>query len=298
MIIRHALFILALVAVCAQAQNPTQAELLFWESVRDSKNPAELQAYLQTFPNGMYAPIARVRLAALEKTAPTPSAPRPAARAPAAPPAPATVANAAPSSVTAETRMPQAGDTWTYRLTFPKRFGIPTTQERDRTQVFRVGNVVGGKIVDQLMTDGGTPSESAHSRDVYLIPQGVSVLSPYLVAFRDLSAGSLGEIEIIDAACSGEYRCAAKGRIMAREKISLAAGEFLATKVTVEQSWQAVSGASAGLQTGRMNGGRRLTIWYAPEIKRAIKVSSRHLVGDAPPIQTEFDLELVSYQVK
>jgi len=47
-----------------------------------------------------------------------------------------------------------------------------------------------------------------------------------------------------------------------------------------------------------MNGGRILTIWYAPEIKRAVKYSSRITVGDIPPIDGDFDLELVSYQLK
>jgi hypothetical protein len=36
---------------------------VFWESVKDSRNPAELQAYLDQFPNGLYAPLARSRLA-------------------------------------------------------------------------------------------------------------------------------------------------------------------------------------------------------------------------------------------
>src|SRR5690348_2690120 len=60
--IRALLLAVALAAGNAQGQNASQAELLFWESVRDSKNPAELQAYLQTFPNGVFAPIARARL--------------------------------------------------------------------------------------------------------------------------------------------------------------------------------------------------------------------------------------------
>ena len=35
---------------------------VFWESVKDSNNPTELQAYLDQFPNGLYAPLARNRL--------------------------------------------------------------------------------------------------------------------------------------------------------------------------------------------------------------------------------------------
>lgn len=38
------------------------AEIAFWESVRDSKRAAELEAYLKAFPNGHFAPLARIRL--------------------------------------------------------------------------------------------------------------------------------------------------------------------------------------------------------------------------------------------
>lgn len=38
-----------------------EAELAFWESIKDSSNPQELRAYLQQFPNGVFAPLARLR---------------------------------------------------------------------------------------------------------------------------------------------------------------------------------------------------------------------------------------------
>lgn len=38
------------------------AEVAFWNSIKDSKNPAEYQAYLQAFPNGIFAPLARLRV--------------------------------------------------------------------------------------------------------------------------------------------------------------------------------------------------------------------------------------------
>ncbi|MDE0390693.1 MAG: SUMF1/EgtB/PvdO family nonheme iron enzyme [Rhodospirillales bacterium] len=39
-----------------------EKELLFWESVKDSQNPEELQAYLDRYPEGTYAVLARSRL--------------------------------------------------------------------------------------------------------------------------------------------------------------------------------------------------------------------------------------------
>ena len=38
------------------------AERLFWESIKDSGDPAEFQAYLDQYPNGTYAALARARL--------------------------------------------------------------------------------------------------------------------------------------------------------------------------------------------------------------------------------------------
>lgn len=46
----------------AMAQAPTQAEITFWTSIQNSKNAAEYEAYLQAFPNGTFAPLARLRI--------------------------------------------------------------------------------------------------------------------------------------------------------------------------------------------------------------------------------------------
>ena len=45
----------------------TERELLFWESVKDSRNAADIQAYLDHYPAGTYEVLARNRLAALQR---------------------------------------------------------------------------------------------------------------------------------------------------------------------------------------------------------------------------------------
>jgi hypothetical protein len=53
------------------------AETAFWDSVKDSREPDEVRAYLEKFPNGLFAPLARIRLRNLEASktpAPAPSA--------------------------------------------------------------------------------------------------------------------------------------------------------------------------------------------------------------------------------
>ena len=56
-------------AVSAAQQQPPAAsaevELVFWQSIADSTNPAEFEAYLRRFPNGMFSDLAQIRLEAL-----------------------------------------------------------------------------------------------------------------------------------------------------------------------------------------------------------------------------------------
>ena len=57
-------------AVSATQQQPppsatAEQDNLFWQSIADSSNPAEFEAYLAQFPNGVFRALAEVRLAAL-----------------------------------------------------------------------------------------------------------------------------------------------------------------------------------------------------------------------------------------
>ena len=45
-----------------RGDGPTQAELLFWESIKDSTHAADFEAYLEQFPGGTYEVLARNRL--------------------------------------------------------------------------------------------------------------------------------------------------------------------------------------------------------------------------------------------
>ena len=85
--------------VVAPAPQPQSLDLAFWDAVKGSNSPAELQAYLESFPNGTFAPLAKARIAALSRAAAAPppaTAPAPVAAAPAAKPAaPAPVATSA-----------------------------------------------------------------------------------------------------------------------------------------------------------------------------------------------------------
>ena len=65
------------VAASAPVVELTRAENLFWESIRESANAAEFEAYLAQWPSGIYAPLATTRLVALRAAAVDAAAPDP-----------------------------------------------------------------------------------------------------------------------------------------------------------------------------------------------------------------------------
>ena len=54
-----------------------ESELLFWKSVKDSEDPADIQAYLDRYPNSAYEVLGRNRLKRLDATAKDTAAPAP-----------------------------------------------------------------------------------------------------------------------------------------------------------------------------------------------------------------------------
>ena len=83
----------------APQTNERDVELAFWNSVKDSRNPDDFDAYLKTYPHGSFVRLAEVRLRALK--APPPAIAGPAVMAPTPAPVVAApvVAAPAPTSV-------------------------------------------------------------------------------------------------------------------------------------------------------------------------------------------------------
>ena len=185
--------------------------------------------------------------------------------------------------------LPTQGDTWTYRFTERKPIGAPTQRQYHAT----VSSVSATTIVEKYAIEGGPSGEWIHSSSAYLVPLGASVFSPYLAAFRDLSAQpGLDRVEINDRACTGRAVCNAHARVVGRETVRVPAGSFETVYVKVVQSWSERSGS------GTVAGERELYVWYAPALKRAVKFSSRRTSGAPAPFDTEFELELVAYKVE
>lgn len=59
--------VVAAFAACSPSSAQTRdAEISFWNSVKDSKDVDELEAYLNAYPNDQFAPIAKIRLKKLD----------------------------------------------------------------------------------------------------------------------------------------------------------------------------------------------------------------------------------------
>ena len=110
----------ALAAALPGARAQDSADLVFWQSIQASKNPAEFQLYLQTYPNGRFAGLARVKLDELAKGAPAPGPAPPPVAGPATPPAPPVLDDPPPPSLTVTPPAGRVGQIFTINcVNFP-----------------------------------------------------------------------------------------------------------------------------------------------------------------------------------
>jgi carboxyl-terminal processing protease len=88
----------------APAGAKSAAEKAAWDSISTSKQPGDFQAYLAQYPQGTYAPLARSRLAELNRAPPAAQPQQPAAA-----PAAATAPETQPATVSEETTFSTQG---------------------------------------------------------------------------------------------------------------------------------------------------------------------------------------------
>ncbi len=134
-------------------------EGMFWDSVKGSSDPAELRAYLDTYPNGIFAPIARARVANLEAARQQQMASR-AAPAPAAAPTQAATPTP-PQQVAAAPPAARAGANFngTYSATVPSGMLLQNQQAFafvtiERGTIRIVTNLTGNRAMDFAQCSG------------------------------------------------------------------------------------------------------------------------------------------------
>jgi peptidoglycan hydrolase-like protein with peptidoglycan-binding domain len=152
--------------------NGTDREVVFWESVQNRGSVVELQAYLQRYPNGLFADLARARIAELETAthSQTPSVDRAAPIPPAgqqqAAAKPAAPALALPTDVVEPSQVADA-----QRLLLAIGFGIgqpdgilgPRTRDAIRAFQLSVGMPADAGISEALLSRLHGPSPSRQS---------------------------------------------------------------------------------------------------------------------------------------
>jgi hypothetical protein len=62
-------------ATASRANASAQAEIVFWQSVTENPTRESYEAYLESYPSGQFAALARARIAALTRPEPVPVAP-------------------------------------------------------------------------------------------------------------------------------------------------------------------------------------------------------------------------------
>lgn len=100
----------------APATNDNAAEIAFWNTIKDSQDPRDFQAYIENYPNGVFNKLARIRISNLPDpntkaraaavVPPAAMAPAAVAPAPVAPTAPAAVAKLTPAPAPAASPAP------------------------------------------------------------------------------------------------------------------------------------------------------------------------------------------------
>ncbi|MGE0099689.1 MAG: hypothetical protein AB7S86_15210 [Hydrogenophaga sp.] len=184
------------------------------------------------------------------------------------------------------------GETWTYRTSGK----WPTSPKRNL--VIGVQAVTSSHVTDSLRAD----SASGMAAEVRNSPGGApgfvnwSVLglefSPYLGAFNEL-AGLGVQRGFATPSADGQWgQWYSEARVLGQEAVTVPAGRFNAYKVEVSSNRQP-SGGAGSMQTEPVR--IHYLIWYAPEVKRYVKMQRRLIVASGA--ENEKDLfELVSHR--
>lgn len=218
----------------------------------------------------------------------------PAATTPAPHPAPATAPTVQVAAVAPTTErlgstnplFPRPGDRWTYR----SRATDPSSAWNEFA--VEVKAVLGDSILESRRMRGQT-EDWVYSRGAYIIgngnPSAFYNFTPYLFAYQPVKEGDTWrEIpfqRLGDCSDQFDLSCRFDAHVVAREKVTVAAGTFDAIRIEIVHNM---------LGRGR-SAQRKATFWYAPEVKRHIKATWKHVDGRRQG--NDGEAELVSYRL-
>lgn len=134
-------------APAAAGTDPGAFELAFWNSVKDAKSAAEIKTYLDRYPRGTFAGIAKVKYDELRAEAATPSSPG---------------ARLSPAGAVASAAAPQPASAVTIQSHPPSGFAGELTDfgvQPQSTLQFNLGSATPTSI------RGGLPASASHAHE-------------------------------------------------------------------------------------------------------------------------------------
>lgn len=265
------------------AQAPaSQEELLFWDTIKNSANPADFQEYLKQYPNGRFAGLARIRA---RGTASAPRGPGPAA---------ATAALATARSGAAA--FPVPGESWKYRF-LDRKYSPRHPQQYE----VRVVKADGDAITESLAAAGGAAKDTVlHTADLAFLPRPLPntkvamEFAPYWIWRTEPMASRL---RIRSGSGYPLDRNTAQWQVdltssPAPAPVAVTAGTFNgAVKVEMKGTRQFSNDPSRrGYEVARF----QVTAWYAKEAGRVLKIEHQAWYGDSQPASDEV-IELLEH---
>lgn len=197
--------------------------------------------------------------------------------------------------VTADGKLPQAGEQWVYKVrgrwaNTPLRTLEVAATGADNAGVTESVALINDKA-RKPVEQRSVPGPAAYITDSKELG---TEFSPYLAAF-----GQLGEDTVwsdiptpnSDSFWTGWH---STGEVTGRETVKVPAGEFSALKVEV---WSARSGSGSSTENYTEPVRVHYQIWYAPQIKRYVKMV-RSVVAKVGQTMDTDTFELVSYRQK
>ena len=259
-------------------------EIAFWNSIKESSDPADFEAYLERYPDGNFAALARNRVQAVRSAA-TVSPGASSAHANVAPPQ--TAIASAPSFQKRESRTPaklalrardtaaaqrsgqglSIGDSWTYQLV-DQRHNAPRAKVTHELVAADSGSIVERISVADSPRD---PLQQRSGTDVRLLEYDFAgypftEFAPFL-PYQDLQVGKTWS-DIPGLPYLSDFdRWQVNAKVIARENVKVPAGEFDAYRVELEATRPHSVSPFETLYVVRL----RLVAWYAADSGRVVK---------------------------
>lgn len=260
------------------AADPAAIEIAFWNTIKESADPADFEAYLKRYPAGNFAPLARNRIdGARSPAAAAPNASVTGAAAPmglstpssASPPPAERLALRAPDSETARNSRSglSIGDTWTYQLIDQRHNALRAKVTHELIALDA------GSMVEKLSVSDSTrdPLQQRSTAEPRLLEYDLggypfTEFAPFL-PYQALEVGKTWS-NIPGLPHLSEFdRWRVDAKVVAREKVKVQAGEFDAYRVELEARRPHSVSPFETLYVVRL----RLVAWYAANSGRVVK---------------------------